>query len=79
LKTADEPVLVVAIPIKTGRRDSVPYFTELQNDFWGMSLMLEHEKPAFDTEAFLASAGLGRRIIGSAQESVRRRDFRGFC
>jgi CRP-like cAMP-binding protein len=25
--------------------------------------MLEHEKPAFDTEAFLASAGLGRTII----------------
>ena len=25
--------------------------------------MLEHEKPAFDTEAFLASAGLGRKII----------------
>ncbi len=25
--------------------------------------MLEHEKPAFDTEAFLASAGLGRIIV----------------
>ena len=25
--------------------------------------MLEHEKPAFDTEAFLASAGLGRTIV----------------
>lgn len=25
--------------------------------------MIEHEKPAFDTEAFLASAGLGRKII----------------
>ncbi len=70
LKTADEPVLVVAIPIKTGRRDSVPYFTELQNDFWGMSLMLEHEKPAFDTEAFLASAGLGRRIIKLKEKQI---------
>jgi CRP-like cAMP-binding protein len=25
--------------------------------------MLEHEKPAFDTEAYLASAGLGRIIV----------------
>jgi CRP-like cAMP-binding protein len=31
--------------------------------FGGMSLMFEHEKPAFDTEAFLASSGLGRVIV----------------
>src|ERR1035438_6708468 len=28
-----------------------------------MLLMLEHEKPAFDTEAYLASTGLGRIIV----------------
>jgi CRP-like cAMP-binding protein len=28
-----------------------------------MSLMLEHEKPAFDAEVFLATAGLGRVIV----------------
>jgi CRP-like cAMP-binding protein len=25
--------------------------------------MLEHEKPAFDTEAFLASSGIGHTIV----------------
>jgi CRP-like cAMP-binding protein len=32
--------------------------------------MVEHEKPPFDTEAFLASAGLGRRIVQIARKQT---------
>jgi CRP-like cAMP-binding protein len=32
--------------------------------------MPEHEKPAFDTEAFLASAGLGRTIVKLAEKQT---------